>query len=72
MLTWDDLLTGRMDAEVEQYLNLKTPIQKLLHFYRPYQSEYPNVISAEQREWAEDSYERHLFFLKNQNLRYWK
>lgn len=72
LLTWDDLITSRFDGEVEQYLNLKTPIQKLSKFYEPYQKEFANVIPASFMKWAEESYERHLYFLKNQDLRYWK
>jgi hypothetical protein len=72
LLTWDDLLTGRLDGEVEDYLNLKTPIQKLPEWYNSYRQEFPDVVPTDLREWAEDSYERHLFFLKNQDLRYWK
>jgi hypothetical protein len=72
LLLWEDLQTGRFNEEVEKYLNLKTNILNSSNYFEAYQKESPDVIPTEMKKWAERSYERHLYFLKKQDLRYWK
>jgi len=72
LLTWDDLVAGRGLNLIEEYLNLRQPILFDPSLLAPYQHTFTTVlVSPTLRATTEDAYQRYLYFLKSQNLRYW-
>ena len=66
-LTWEDLKLGRGDSLIENYLDLKETLKTNTDlFVTPPKRD--NLLSFEQMQWASRCYEKHLYFLKQQNL----
>lgn len=72
LLTWDDLVANRGIHLIEEYLGLKQPLffdpNNLAPFKRSFTSD---LVPISHRQEAERTYQRYLYYLKNQNLRYW-
>lgn len=69
LLTWDDLIESRGINLIEEYLNLKQPVffnSDLLCSLKPTN----NSIDFKFISKVEDTYQRYLYYLKNQNIRY--
>ena len=72
LLTWDDLVVGRGLNLIEEYLGLRQPILYDPALLAPYQRSFPTALVAPALLAAtEEAYQRYLYFLKSQNLRYW-
>lgn len=67
LLTWQDLNSGNLDI-VSEYLSLKEPLVMQELPKKP----NVNLIDARLLNSCQESYERYLYFLKNQKLRYIK
>jgi hypothetical protein len=66
LLTWNDLATGRGFSTIEEYLHLKSPLEpRSGGFTDETQDELPVALC----EKAQDSYEKHLYYLKRLNLK---
>lgn len=64
LLTYDDLIEGKGMNLIEDYLELKNPIDFHFNDLPEVKSNFPMKSINE----AETAYERYLYFLKNQNL----
>lgn len=72
VLTWEDITTGRSNNLVEDYLNLKTPLQVQPEAFEKFYDYSLQSVSHEIRDMGNKSYEKHLYFLKNQSLKFWE
>ena len=71
LLTWNDLLENKGLSLIEDYLNLKQPISFNCFDFNKLEKKFSNdLVDFKTRSRTEDSYQKYLFFLKNQNLRY--
>jgi hypothetical protein len=72
LLTWDDLVANRGMSFIEEYLGLKQKIQwdnnVISHLNESF---LKNLVSLEMVSEAEIAYQQYLYYLKNQNIRYW-
>ena len=70
LLTWDDLIANRGISLLEEYLGLRSPIQFNPALLDPLNLHMDlagrNVLSE-----TENTYQKYLYFLKNQSLQYW-
>jgi phytoene dehydrogenase-like protein len=62
-LTWDDLQKAESLEIIEEYLRLKTPLE-----FKPYPVFEPEGVATDIVEEAQDTYERHLYQIKQLNL----
>lgn len=69
LLTWEEVVSGRGFPKIEEYLELVNPLVAPPDFFVEH-APIHQLIPADYLREAESSYERHLFFLKNQELRY--
>jgi hypothetical protein len=73
LLTWDDLLENRGISLIEDYLNLKQFICYDSLSLSPYRITHStDFVGLQVRSKVDDAYQRYLYYLKNQNLRYWR
>ena len=72
LLTWDDLVENRGISLIQDYLGLKQPVSfdpvSLSPFKRAYSTD---LVGLQVRSEVDDTYQRYLYYLKNQNLRFW-
>jgi hypothetical protein len=70
LLTWEDLITGRCNSWIENYLSLKQLMQPfdLDRFKKSFSTDLAGLDLISE---AENGYEKYLYFLKKQNLQYW-
>lgn len=59
LLTYDDLISGRKFPAIEKYLNLKEPIKT-----EEIKEDIQDVMDVSLINEAQESFERHLFYLK--------
>lgn len=72
LLTWDDLVENRGISLIQDYLSLKQPISFDPLSLSPFKRSYSNdLLGLQVRSEVDDTYQRYLYYLKNQNLRYW-
>lgn len=72
LLTWDDLAVGRGLNLIEEYLGLRQPILYDPKLLAPFRRTFATaLIDPVLVKSTEDAYQRYLYFLKSQNLRYW-
>jgi len=73
LLTWDDLTSRRGLPLVEEYLRLNRKLELSETVLATLERQFvTDLLAYPLLEAAESSYERHLFFLKNQQLKYWR
>lgn len=66
-LTWEDLLLGKLEV-VQEYLGLKG-LEFNPELLAPYRRSFNISPGLDSLSYANDAYERYLYYLKNQNLR---
>ena len=72
LLTWDDLAVGRGLNLIEEYLGLRQPIPYDPALLIPYKRTFSTgLVEPSLRVETENTYQRYLYYLKNQNLRQW-
>lgn len=72
LLTWNDLIENRGIDLIEEYLNLKQPISYDPALLAPFKRTYPiDLVDLQLRTKSDDAFQRYLYYLKNQNLRFW-
>jgi hypothetical protein len=59
ILTYDDMVSGKSLPIIEEYLNLKTPLNKVEGGQG-----VPDSIDSKIAEKAQESYERHFYYLQ--------
>jgi len=62
-LTWEDMTSGKGLPLIENYLKLKVPLK-----LKERDWDYKNIVETQYVDEAQQSYERHLWFLKQFNL----
>lgn len=73
LLTWEDLRSGRGVPLVQEYLGLKEPIPYDPALLAPYiRSFSAGLVAPALLADAESTYEKYLYFLRNQRLRYYR
>ena len=70
-MTWEDLVTNRSLSLVEKYLGLKEPIQFSVESLVPFITHKTGLLDKKLLDLCQDSYEKHLYFLRNQDLQFW-
>lgn len=65
MLTWDDLASGRGLRTIEEYLNLKKPLDLGEGRFLPCEKDVDESLVRR----AQDAYERYFYYIKSLDLR---
>lgn len=69
LLTKNDLDAGKGKELIEEYLNLKTPLQDFLSQNFNDQEKITDLVGHTRLSKVEETFQRYLYYLKNQNLR---
>lgn len=69
LLTWNNLVDSKGMSLIQEYLNIKEPIEWDSALLNPYIRNFStNLIGIDLLNEAQDAYEKYLYFLKNQKL----
>jgi hypothetical protein len=70
LLTWNDLDSNRGISLIEDYLGLKQSIIYDQSYLSPFKINFPSISLPFLAD-VENTHEKYLYYLKNQNIQYW-